>query len=67
LERGDQSACLVLFHDRGRVKDYHKTKKIGMVTVKGPATGCHLNEKKEDAAFDACPVTKMNGFFCQVD
>jgi hypothetical protein len=42
-------------------------KKIGTITVKGPATGCHPNEKRDDAAFDACPVTKMNGFRFQVD
>jgi len=40
--------------------------KIGTIMVKGPATGCYPNEKRDDAAFDACPVTKMNGFLCQV-
>ena len=67
LERGDQSACLHLFHDRSRLQDYHKMKKIGTIMVKGPATRCHPNEKSDDAAFDACPVAKMNGFLCQVD
>lgn len=67
LERGGQSACLHLVHDRGRLQDYHKMEKIGTIMVKGPATGCYPNEKRDDAAFDACPVTKMNGFLCQVD
>ena len=41
--------------------------KMGTIMGKGSATGRHLSEKRDNAAFDACPITKMDGFLCQVD
>jgi hypothetical protein len=41
--------------------------KMGTIMGKESATGRHLSEKRDNAAFDACPITKMDGFLCQVD
>jgi len=48
-------------------KTITKKEIMGTIIAQGSATGYHLGEKRDNTAFDACPITKTEDFPCEVD